>query len=268
MDLLNSENLDTNVAGILSNMSGRKSYSNYDAKFQPFVMYRNADGEVVLSSEPVLAPAGNTSTRGDQLTTPTLSTAPTSGDQLTTPTLSTAPTPSPLEGIATPTLSTAPTPSPLEGITTPTLSTAPTPSPLEGITIPTLSTAPAPIPNTAPTPIPITVNEQLTTPNLSAAPTPSPTTVQPIIINNTPSAPTTFPVSTSSIPRTSMPMGGSGGGSGGGGGVAPSELEEIAKTTEEIAKKGMSNGAKLAIVGLLAVGGYFAWKYRDMIFKK
>jgi hypothetical protein len=250
MDLLNSENLDTNVAGILSNMSGRKSYSNYDAKFQPFVMYRNADGEVVLSSEPVLAPA-NTSTSGDQLTTPTLSTAPTSGDQLTTPILSTAPTPSPLEGI-----------------TTPTLSTAPTPSPLEGITTPTLSTAPAPIPNTAPTPIPITVNEQLTTPNLSAAPTPSPTTVQPIIINNTPSAPTTFPVSTSSIPRTSMPMGGSGGGSGGGGGVAPSELEEIAKTTEEIAKKGMSNGAKLAIFGLLAVGGYFAWKYRDMIFNK
>jgi hypothetical protein len=233
MDLLNSENLDTNVAGILSNMSGRKSYSNYDAKFQPFVMYRNADGEVVLSSEPVLAPA-NTSTSGDQLTTPTLSTAPTSGDQLTTPILS----------------------------------TAPTPSPLEGITTPTLSTAPAPIPNTAPTPIPITVNEQLTTPNLSAAPTPSPTTVQPIIINNTPSAPTTFPVSTSSIPRTSMPMGGSGGGSGGGGGVAPSELEEIAKTTEEIAKKGMSNGAKLAIFGLLAVGGYFAWKYRDMIFNK
>ena len=226
MDLLNSENLDTNVAGILSNMSGRKSYSNYDAKFQPFVMYRNADGEVVLSSEPVLAPA-NTSTSGDQLTTPTLSTAPTSGDQLTTPILS----------------------------------TAPTPSPLEGITTPTLSTAPAPIPNTAPTPIPITVNEQLTTPNLSAAPTPSPTTVQPIIINNTPSAPTTFPVSTSSIPRTSMPMGGSGGGSGGGGGVAPSELEEIAK-------KGMSNGAKLAIFGLLAVGGYFAWKYRDMIFNK
>jgi hypothetical protein len=242
MDLLNSENLDTNVAGILSNMSGRKSYSNYDAKFQPFVMYRNADGEVVLSSEPVLAPA-NTSTSGDQLTTPTLSTAPTSGDQLTTPILSTAPTPSPLEGITTPTLSTAPTPSPLEGITTPTLSTAPAP-------------------------IPITVNEQLTTPNLSAAPTPSPTTVQPIIINNTPSAPTTFPVSTSSIPRTSMPMGGSGGGSGGGGGVAPSELEEIAKTTEEIAKKGMSNGAKLAIFGLLAVGGYFAWKYRDMIFNK
>jgi hypothetical protein len=234
MDLLNSENLDTNVAGILSNMSGRKIYSNYDAKFQPFVMYRNADGEVVLSSEPVLAPAGNTSTSGDQLTTPTLSTAPTSGDQLTTPILS----------------------------------TAPTPSPLEGITTPTLSTAPAPIPNTAPTPIPITVNEQLTTPNLSAAPTPSPTTVQPIIINNTPSAPTTFPVSTSSIPRTSMPMGGSGGGSGNGGGVAPSELEEIAKTTEEIAKKGMSNGAKLAIFGLLAVGGYFAWKYRDMIFKK
>jgi predicted negative regulator of RcsB-dependent stress response len=65
-----------------------------------------------------------------------------------------------------------------------------------------------------------------------------------------------------------MPMGGSGGGSGGGGGVAPSELEEIAKTTEEIAKKGMSNGAKLAIFGLLAVGGYFAWKYRDMIFNK
>jgi predicted negative regulator of RcsB-dependent stress response len=30
----------------------------------------------------------------------------------------------------------------------------------------------------------------------------------------------------------------------------------------------MSNGAKLAIFGLLAVGGYFAWKYRDMIFKK
>ena len=249
MDLLNSENLDTNVAGILSNMSGRKIYSNYDAKFQPFVMYRNADGEVVLSSEPVLAPAGNTSL--ENITTPILSTAPTSGDQLTTPILSTAPTPSPLEGI-----------------TTPTLSTAPTPSPLEGITTPTLSTAPAPIPNTAPTPIPITVNEQLTTPNLSAAPTPSPTTVQPIIINNTPSAPTTFPVSTSSIPRTSMPMGGSGGGSGNGGGVAPSELEEIAKTTEEIAKKGMSNGAKLAIFGLLAVGGYFAWKYRDMIFKK
>jgi|688.fasta_scaffold54958_9 hypothetical protein len=254
MDLLNSENLDTNVAGILSNMSGRKGYSVRDAKFQPFVMYRNADGEVVLSSESVLAPAGNTSTSGDQLTTPTLSTAPTSGDQLTTPILSTAPTPSPLEGI-----------------TTPTLSTAPTPSPLEGITTPTLSTAPAPIPNTAPTTIPTTaptVFEQLTLPNLSAAPTPSPTTVQPIIINNTPSAPTTFPVSTSSIPRTSMPMGGSGGGSGGGGGVAPSELEEIAKTTEEIAKKGMSNGAKLAIFGLLAVGGYFAWKYRDMIFKK
>ena len=237
MDLLNSENLDTNVAGILSNMSGRKGYSVRDAKFQPFVMYRNADGEVVLSSESVLAPAGNTSTSGDQLTTPTLSTAPTSGDQLTTPILS----------------------------------TAPTPSPLEGITTPTLSTAPAPIPNTAPTTIPTTaptVFEQLTLPNLSAAPTPSPTTVQPIIINNTPSAPTTFPVSTSSIPRTSMPMGGSGGGSGGGGGVAPSELEEIAKTTEEIAKKGMSNGAKLAIFGLLAVGGYFAWKYRDMIFKK
>ena len=253
MDLLNSENLDTNVARILSNMSGgRKKYINTDAKFQPFVMYRNADGEVVLSSEPVLAPAGNTSTSGDQLTTPTLSTAPTSGDQLTTPILSTAPTPSPLEGI-----------------TTPTLSTAPTPSPLESITTPILSTAPAPIPNTAPTTIPTTaptVFEQLTLPNLSAAPTPSPTTVQPIIINNTPSAPTTFPVSTSSIPRTSMPMGGSGGGSGGG--VAPSELEEIAKTTEEIAKKGMSNGAKLAIFGLLAVGGYFAWKYRDMIFKK
>jgi hypothetical protein len=100
MDLLNSENLDTNVAGILSNMSGgRKKYINTDAKFQPFVMYRNADGEVVLSSEPVLAPARNTSTSGDQLTTPILSTAPTSGDQLTTPILSTAPTPSPLEGI-------------------------------------------------------------------------------------------------------------------------------------------------------------------------
>jgi hypothetical protein len=254
MDLLNSENLDTNVAGILSNMSGRKTYSNKEPKFQPFVMYRNADGEVVLSSESVLAPAGNTSTSGDQLTTPTLSTAPTSGDQLTTPILSTAPTPSPLEGITTPTLSTAPTPSPLEGITTPTLSTAPAPIP---------TTSPTTIPTTAPT-----VFEQLTFPNLSAAPTPSPTTVQPIIINNTPSPPTTFPVSTSSIPRTSMPMGGSGGGSGGGGGVAPSELEEIAKTTEEIAKKGMSNGAKLAIFGLLAVGGYFAWKYRDMIFKK
>ena len=250
MDLLNSENLDTNVARILSNMSGgRKRYSNNDAKFQPFVMYRNADGEVVLSSEPVLAPAGNTSTSGDQLTTPTLSTAPTSGDQLTTPILSTAPTTSG------------------DQLTTPILSTAPTTSG-DQLTTPILSTAPAPSPNTAPTTIPPTVFEQLTLPNLSAAPTPSPTTVQPIIINNTPSAPTTFPVSTSSIPRTSMPMGGSGGGSGGGGGVAPSELEEIAKTTEEIAKKGMSNGAKLAIFGLLAVGGYFAWKYRDMIFKK
>jgi predicted negative regulator of RcsB-dependent stress response len=37
---------------------------------------------------------------------------------------------------------------------------------------------------------------------------------------------------------------------------------------EDTTKSGMSNGAKLAIVGLLAIGGYFAWKYRDMIFKK
>jgi len=256
MDLLNSENLDSNVSKILSNMNGRKRYSNRDAKFQPFVMYRNADGEVVLSSEPVLtsAPTETTTTTSptrSSTTTETITLTPVE-ESTTTPILSTAPIETaPLESTTTPILSTA--------TTSPTRSSTTT----ETITLTPIS-EPAPTPRSVlPTSETVTVEPTYSAPRPLSTATP----IQPIIINTTPLAPTSFPVSTSSIPRTSMPM--PMGGGGGGGGVAPSEVgEEIAKTTEEIAKKGMSKGAKLAIVGLLAVGGYFAWKYRDMIFKK
>ena len=257
MDLLNSENLDTNVSGMLSNMSGRKRYSNRDAKFQPFVMYRNADGEVVLSSEPVL-----TSAPAETTTSPTRSSTTT--ETITLTPIETAP----LESTTTPILSTAPIETaPLESTTTPILSTATTSPTRSSTTTETITltpiTEPAPTPRSVlPTSETVTVEPTYSAPRPLSTATP----IQPIIINTTPLAPTSFPVSTSSIPRTSMPMGG-----GGGGGVAPSESEaqatEIAKM-EDTTKAGMSKGAKLAIFGLLAVGGYFAWKYRDMIFKK
>ena len=253
MDLLNSENLDTNVSGMFSNMYGRKRYSNRDAKFQPFVMYRNADGEVVLSSEPIMvAPAESTITTSptrSSTTTETITLAPI--DTSTT-------TLDPRSSTTSETITLAPIETaPLETRSS-TIETAPT------YNLGSPMTEPAPTPRSV-----IPTSETVVIEPIGSAPRPL-STASPIIINTAPTAPTSFPVLTSSIPRPSsagmgMPMGSGG---GGGGGVAPSEVEEFAKTTEEIAKKGMSKGAKLAIVGLLAVGGYFAWKYRDMIFKK
>lgn len=283
VDLLNADNLDTNVSGMFSNMYGRKRYSNRDAKYQPFVMYRNADGEVVLSSEPILvAPAESTIT-----TSPTRSSTTTETVTLTPTETVTAPTlvePAPTTTIVEPTPTRSQTvsepitltPTPIETVTAPTLVEPP---PTRSSTIEPVFTL-NPIVEPAPTPRSVATSE-----NVSLTPTVDtgsfyspPRTVseasivpQPIIINNAP-APTSIPVSTSAIPRPSgmgMPMGG-----GGGGGVAPKSApkeapKETAKATSgETAKTGMSMGAKLAVVGLLAVGGYFAWKYKDMIFKQ
>ena len=268
MDLLNSENLDTNVSGMFSNMYGRKRYSNRDAKFQPFVMYRNADGEVVLSSEPIMvAPAESTIT-----TSPTRSSTVDSSTITLAPIDTSTTTLDPRSSTTSETITLTPTATldPRSSTTSETITLAPIETaPLEtrSSTIETAPTynlgSPIPIIETAPLETRSSTIENAPTYNLG-----SPIPIQPIIVNTTPVAPTSFPVSTSAIPRPSgMPMGG-----GGGGGVAPKPAtKEAPKETakmEDTTKSGMSNGAKLAIVGLLAIGGYFAWKYRDMIFKK